>query len=470
MTVTTTAVLLVFFHIGPAALGVLHALLYKRDPRAAMGWIMACIFIPYGGPAAYFLFGINRVRARGRDMKPRFPRVGYEAGARRALPSTHGELGMRDIGLRVSGRELVSGNAVRPLHNGEGAYPAMLDAIAGARDRVFLATYIFKLDRTGERFIEALQAAVGRGADVRVLLDGFGEFYAFRNVARTLRKRGIPTARFLPPRLFPPSIYVNLRNHRKLLLVDDEVAFAGGMNISDDNLCIDGKPREVSDLHFELHGPVIAGLGNLFRSDWHFATDGSDPIVTEEPAAERGDMQCRIIPDGPDDELDALAATIHTVISAAQRSVDIVTPYFLPSRELMASLGSAALRGVRVRLVLPAENNLPYMNWANRNALAELLRWNIEAWYQPGPFCHAKVLCIDDAYSLIGSANLDSRSLRLNFELGIEVFSEDLNAALSGYVDGLVAASRPIGYDELANRRLAARLRDSAAALMSPYM
>ena len=123
-----------------------------------------------------------------------------------------------------------------------------------------------------------------------------------------------------------------------------------------------------------------------------------------------------------------------------------------------------------MRLVLPDENNLPYMNWANRNALAELLRWNIEACYQPGPFCHSKVLCVDDAYSLIGSANLDSRSLRLNFELGIEVFSEDLNAGLSGYVDGLVAASRPIGFDELANRRLAVRLRDSAAALMSPYM
>ncbi len=467
---TMTAVLLVLVHVGPAAWGVYHALLYKRDPRAAMGWIMACIFIPYAGPAAYFLFGINRVRARGQDLKPRFLHVGYEVGTRRALPSAHGELGIRDVGLRITGRELCYGNSVRPLFNGEQAYPAMLEAIAAAQERVFLATYIFLLDRTGEQFLDALEGAVGRGADVRVLIDGVGELYAFRNVVRALRKRGIKAARFLPPRLLPPSVNVNLRNHRKVLLVDQDVAFAGGMNIGDRHLSIDGKPREVSDVHFALHGPIIAQLGNLFRSDWHFATDGSDPVVDEQPGPERGDMQCRMVPDGPNDELDALAATIHTVISAARRSVDIVTPYFLPNRDLMASLESAALRGARVRIVLPGKNNLPYMHWANRNALGELLRWDIGAWYQPPPFCHAKVLCIDDAYSLIGSANLDARSLRLNFELGIEVFSEDLNGALTGFVDDLVAVSQRIDYEDLANRPLAVRLRDSAAALMSPYM
>lgn len=467
---TTTAVLLVLIHVGPAAWGVYHALLYKRDPRATMGWIMACLFIPYGGPAAYFLFGINRVRSRGQGLRRRFLHVRYEAGARRARPSQQGDLGLRDVGLRITGREVSDGNAVRPLFNGEQAYPRMLDAIASARERVFLATYIFKLDRTGSAFADALDAATQRGADVRVLIDGIGEKYAFRRVARALSKRGIRTARFLPPRLLPPSVYVNLRNHRKLLIVDDDVAFAGGMNISDSHTGANGDPREVSDVHFELRGPVIADLGNLFRSDWHFATDGRDPVATDAPGTPRGDMLCRLIPDGPDDELDALAATIHTAISAAQQTVDIMTPYFLPSRDLMASLESAALRGVRVRIVLPGRNNLPYVHWANRNALAELLRWDIETCYQPAPFNHAKLLCIDEGYSLIGSANLDSRSLRLNFELGIEVFSEDLNSTLRDYIDEVASASERISYEDLENRSLAVRLRDSAAALMSPYM
>ncbi len=467
---TTTAVLLVLFHIGPAAWGVYHALLYKRDPRAAMGWIMACIFIPYGGPAAYFLFGINRVRSRGQDLKRRFLHVGYEAGTRRSQPSAEGELGLRDVGLRITGRPATDGNLVQPLFNGEQAYPAMLESIAAARQRVFLATYILKLDKTGQAFADALEAAHLRGADVRVLIDGVGELYAFRRVARSLAKRGIRTARFLPPKLLPPSIHLNLRNHRKLLIVDDDVAYAGGMNLSDHHTLLDDRPREVSDVHFALRGPVIADLGNLFRSDWHFATDGSDPVVTETPGAERGDMQCRIVPDGPDDELDALAATIHTAISAAERTVDIMTPYFLPNRDLIASLASAALRGVRVRIVLPGENNLPYVHWANRNVLGELLRWDIEVCYQPPPFNHAKLLCIDDAYTLIGSANLDSRSLRLNFELGVEVFSEDLNTAVCDYIDQVAVDSRPLTWGELEKRSLAQRLRDSAAALMSPYM
>lgn len=465
-----TAVLLVLVYVGPAALGVYHALLYKRDPRAAMGWIMACLFIPYVGPIAYFLFGINRVRSRGKEIQHRFPHVGYEASGRPALSSRRGDLGLRDAGLRITGRELSHGNAVSPLINGDEAYPAMLEAIAGAKERVFLATYILKLDDTGREFADALGAAAARGVDVRVLIDGFGEFYAFRNVAKALRKRGVRTARFLPPRIFPPSVYMNLRNHRKILLADQTVAFAGGMNIGEDNRARGEVPREVADVHFALRGPVIAELGNLFRGDWHFATDGTDPVITEEPGEPAGEMDCRIVPDGPNEELDSLAATIRTAISTARHSVDIMTPYFLPDRDLMASLVSAALRGARVRIVLPGKNNLPYMHWANRNALGELLRWDIEACYQAGPFNHAKLLCIDDAWSLIGSANLDSRSLRLNFELGIEVFSEELSGRLREYFERSVEGSRRITWKDLENRSLAIRLRDSAAALMSPYM
>lgn len=136
----------------------------------------------------------------------------------------------------------------------------------------------------------------------------------------------------------------------------------------------------------------------------------------------------------------------------------------------MASLESAALRGVRVRIVLPEKNNLFYVQWAHSNTLAELLRWEIEAWYQPAPFCHAKLLCIDDEYSLIGSANLDSRSLRLNFELGVEIFSKALNRELREHFDTTITTSRRLTYEELANRPISRRLRDSAAALFSPYL
>jgi cardiolipin synthase len=346
----------------------------------------------------------------------------------------------------------------------------MLEAIDNASRRVMLSTYILKTDTTGNTFADALQRAVERGVDVKVLVDGIGELYSWRRSSTMLRKRKIEVARFLPPTLLPPSVYVNLRNHRKLLIADDRVAFAGGINISDDHTSINDEPRDVSDIHFELHGPVVSELVRLFCSDWYFATGNKVDVAPSDPEPETSDMHCRIIPDGPDDEIDTLAATMQTVISAAHNTVDIMTPYFLPGREVMSSLESAALRGVRVRLVLPEKNNLAYVHWAHRNMLTEMLRWDIEAYYQPAPFCHSKLFCIDRDYSLIGSANLDSRSLRLNFELGIEVFSSALNAELTRHLESVIATSRRARYEDLVDRSLSVRLRDSAAALFSPYL
>lgn len=479
---------LALLHIAPACYGVYHVLLYKRDPRSAMGWIMACVFLPFAGPLAYFLFGINRVRARARGFRRRFLAIDYEARVPGITLVSPDVPGLEQIGLRITGQALSAGNTVRVLYNGEQAYAAMLASIRAARERVLLATYIFKVDDTGQAFADALAAAATRGVQVMVLVDGIGELYSWHSPSRLLGKRGIAVARFLPLKLFPPSIHVNLRNHRKLLIVDDEIAYAGGMNISDDQTADAGRPRRVSDVHFGLAGPVVADLARVFCSDWQFATGspigrksptgpgpglvpGSGPVrLPVTMAMSPGDARCRAIPDGPDDEMDALALTIQAVVSGADTSVDLVTPYFLPSRGLIASLQSAALRGARVRIVLPGKNNLFYVHWAHRNVLTELLGWGIEVYYQPAPFCHSKLLCIDADYSLIGSANLDPRSLRLNYELGIEVFSAQLNAELRAHIDELVAGSTRLTPDELTGRSVPVRLRDAAAYLFSPYL
>jgi cardiolipin synthase len=277
-------------------------------------------------------------------------------------------------------------------------------------------------------------------------------------------------ARFLPPKLFPPNIHINLRNHRKLLIVDDEIAYAGGMNISDDQLARAEQPRRVTDVHFSLRGPVVTELAEVFYRDWQFATGVPVSAASRPASSPRGEVRCRVIPDGPDDEMDALALTIQAAVSGAGSSVEIMTPYFLPSRGLIASLQSAALRGARVRIILPGKNNLFYVHWAHRNVLTELLGWGVEVYYQPAPFCHSKLLCIDSEYSLIGSANLDPRSLRLNYELGIEVFSQQLNAELRAHMDAVIARSARVTPEELTNRSVPIRLRDAAAHLFSPYL
>ena len=460
------------FHLGPAALSVYHALLYKRDSRSAMGWIMACIFVPFAGPVAYFLFGINRVRSRAHGLRKPFYVVDNEAATKRLPVPPHAVegSGIESAGQRITGRPVTPGNEVTPLHHGDGAYPAMIAAIGEAKHRVLLSTYIMKADGVGMTFANELQAAVSRGVEVKVLIDGVGELYSLNRIAPVLRGKNVEVARFLPPKLFPPSAYINLRTHRKLLVVDNQIGFAGGMNISDDNTSADGRARSISDIHFQLSGPVVGELAEVFYDDWQFATRSNIQPPRLPETEPRGQVRCRVVPDGPNVDLDSLALTIEAAISAATRSVDIMTPYFLPNRALLASLVSAILRGVRVRLVLPEKNNLWYVHWANRNELAELLQWNTEVYYQPEPFCHSKLLCVDEAYTLIGSANLDTRSLRLNFEVGIEVFSEALTSDLRKHFEQVISTSRPVTYEELADRSIPIRLRDAAADLFSPYM
>lgn len=462
--------LLTLVHLAPATWSVYHILLYKRDPRAALGWIIVCFFIPFAGPASYFFFGINRVRSKAKNIKRSFLSVDYESGGTRPKVTLTTDTGLKAIGARITGRPTFAGNTVTTLHNGERAYSAMLDAINRAQHRVLLASYILNTDHTGLRFATALESAVERGVRVLVLVDGIGEMYSWPRASTVLAKRDITVARFLPPRLFPPSVYLNLRNHRKLLIVDQNSAYTGGMNISDDHIGSDEKPRNISDVHFALAGPIVGSLAEIFYRDWYFTT--GDFFENDELSdnGNSGDADCRAIPDGPNDELDALALTIESMISSASELVEIMTPYFIPSRELISALQAAVLRGVRVRIVLPGKNNLPYMHWANRNMLSELLKWGIEAYYQPAPFCHSKLFCIDREYCLIGSANLDPRSLRLNYELGVEVFSSKFSSELRSHFDSVIALSAPITYDQLAHRSVRIRLRDSTAALFSPYL
>ena len=454
-----------------------HALLNKRDSRSALGWMAVALALPIAGPLAYLLFGINRVRARAR----RRSRLSSAASAAPCGPDDSciavSELSdLARAGAVISGMPLRPGNRIAALRNGEQAYPAMLEAIAAAVVSVDLATYIFENNATGHRFVDALVAARQRGVRVRVLLDGMGEWYS-PGAHRRLRRGGLDVRSFNPLRLLPPNLAVNLRNHRKLLVVDGAVAFAGGINIGDRHLLAPPRCRHpVADLHFQLRGPVVADLQGVFTDTWRQAGGHlSAAVDVEEPSADTaagptGSSLCRVIADGPDETLDQLALVVQSAVSAARRSVRIMTPYFLPSRELIAGLQSAALRGVVVTILLPARSNLPYVHWATRNLLWELLHREVRVFYQPAPFNHGKLLVVDESYVLVGSANIDPRSLRLNYELGVEVFDPAFGADMSGLFDTLAAGSRPVTGAELDGRSLIARTRDALCWLFSPYL
>jgi len=456
-----------------AAWASAHALLNKRDPRSAAAWVAMIVFFPFFGAFLYALLGVNRIRMRARRLHD-LPRD-FDTSEPLSGASVPGDgfldpafLNLARLGQAVSQQAIVRNSHIEPLENGDRAYPAMIAAIQAARSSVWLASYIFEVKGAGAAFVDALVAARDRGVEVRILVDGIGDLYAWPRASASLSKRGLAVARFLPPGPRPPAFSINLRNHRKLLLVDGAVGFTGGMNIRSRHLKGQRLQPDVADIHFMLRGEVVAQLAQVFKRDWHFTTGESLELSPVEPID--GNSACRVIMDGPSEDLDKLIWMLVGAIALARENICIMTPYFAPPRELIMAIQTAALRGVKVRILLPAHNNFSFMTWAAVHAIGPLLRTGAEVAFVEGPFVHSKVFIVDAYYAQIGSSNLDHRSLRLNFELAVEVYDPEFASLLQDYFERMAKRAMPMNFRQWRARSLPRRLRDGAFWLLSPYI
>lgn len=448
-----------------------HALLNKRDPKAAFGWIALCIILPLGGPVLYYLFGINRVRSRA--QKDYDSKLNRDALTTLNDPPDTCFRPLSTVGESLTQKGLSACTQLDMLENGEQLYPAMLKAIDGAQKRVLLASYIFDYNSSGLQIADALAAAVARGVQVKVIVDGLGEMMSFPRIGRALKSRNIEFARFNPLKLIPPSLNINMRSHRKLLIVDGTLAFTGGQNIGDRHLADrQDNPHRVLDMHFRLQGKIVDDLEWAFWKDWYYCTNTkpSEPFTGSNINAADARIWSRLILDGPNKHLDKLNNLMLGVISAARSRILIMTPYFLPTFDIIGALIAAHLRGVSIQILLPGHNNIAAAHWAMQNTLRQLLETGLDIRYQPAPFVHSKLLVVDDNYTLIGSANMDPRSLRLNYELGVELFCGEVNARVSAYFVSKASQSASITLESLNQRSLPVRIRDSLAWLFSPYL
>jgi cardiolipin synthase len=265
--------------------------------------------------------------------------------------------------------------------------------------------------------------------------------------------------------------YVNLRNHRKILVVDGSVGFTGGMNIREASYLHLDTANPTRDLHFRLQGPVVSHLVNAFAQDWtHTTGEHLEGDLWCPPISPVGESTARGVSDGPDDDFEKLAWTIMAGLRAADRHVRIVTPYFLPDQVLLTALNVVTLAGVRLDIVLPESSNLRIVGWAMRAQLAQVMEYGARIWLSPPPFDHTKLMLVDEGWALFGSGNWDPRSLRLNFEFNVECYDPRLVATLDEIVAGKIEDARPLSRDELDRRSLPIKLRDGAAWLFSPYL
>ncbi len=454
-----------------------HAILMKRDHRAALMWVAFIWFSPLIGAVCYLLLGVNRIRHRAARLRGEEAKLTGQnnppAADDQPEPAGSNLASLVQLGRHVTGRPLLAGNSIQPLENGDEAFPAMLRAINEARISISLTTYIFDHDSAGESFLAALAAAVKRGVAVRVLIDDVGARYSHPPVSWALKRHGVTCAHFLPQVWFRRFAAMNLRSHRKILVVDGGTAFMGGMNIREGNLLQPQPPTKhpIRDLHFAVHGPVVAQLQAAFVDDWHYCT--GEPLAGEAwfpPLATAGAVAARVITDGPDEDLDKLNWMLHGALGAARKSILIATPYFLPDQPLIAALTTAALRGVEIRIVLPARNNLPFVHWASRAGWWQVLKPGCRLWLTDGPFDHSKVLVIDEAWSLVGSANWDARSLRLNFEINLEAYDSTFARQLIQHLETKLAAAQEVTLAKVNARPLPVRLLDGVARLFNPFL
>jgi cardiolipin synthase len=469
-----------FVVIPMAVTAAIHAALCKRESRAALGWIGIIFFVPFVGSLLYFLFGINRIQRRAtalfgdriRFSSPQPISPLTADGLRDLLPIHVRHLeSLYRIVQQISRRALFPGNQITTLYNGDQAYPEMLNAISQAQHSITLTTYIFDDDRVGSAFCKALKQAVQRGVQVRVLIDAVGGRYSWPPIYYKMRRDGITVDRFMPTRLPWRWAYMNLRSHRKILVVDGKLGFTGGMNIREGHQLSLAPRHPVQDIHFRVEGPVVHHLQEVFCEDWHFTTDEWLEGPEWFPHIESvGNMACRGISDGPDDDFEHIRWTILGAIASAQHSIRIITPYFLPDSSIINALNIAAMRGVDVEILLPSKNNLSLVQWASTAHYSLLLERGCRLYASAPPFDHTKLMIVDQAWSFIGSTNWDPRSLRLNFEFNLECYDTTLADVLYRLFVEKITNAQPISLDSLRERSWLVRIRDGFARLLTPYL
>lgn len=449
----------------------------RRQPVGTLAWIMAIVMLPYLGGVLFLLFGVNRVARRAalkQAARRQIERLLPALTQYQALP---GETFDRHtsrltrLAERVATTRPCLGNIVEIVPDTQRTFSMIEEAILAAQQSLHLEYYIWQPDRTGQRVRDLLIHRAAQGVQVRFLYDGLGSFPLNRRFLKPMQKAGIEIASALPGASLRERWSINLRNHRKIVVADGQVGFTGGMNIGDEYL---GKVKRLGpwrDTHLRLRGPAVLQLQQIFAEDWFFAT--GQQLVDDQwypQPDETGDQIAQVVMGGPDGESETLHALFFAAINEARERISLATSYFVPTPALVAALESAAYRGVKVRVMLPAVSDHYFMVLAQRGYYESLLEVGVEIYEYTTGVLHCKTLTIDGVWSLVGSPNFDSRSLLLNFEVAVAIY--DARAALQleeQFADDL-KNSRRVQLEEFARRGLAQRLVEQSLKLFSPVL
>ena len=446
----------------------IYIVLQKREPAATLSWLISLATLPYVGFAIYYIFGpqkITRHRARRRRH-----RAGLDEPAR---GSSDEAMELRTLAQASTGMAPTTAREVQLLVDGGQKYPALLADIATANDHVHLEYYIYNPDQSGIALRDALVERARAGVHVRLLVDAMGSKKATRRFFAPLVDAGGEVAWFHPSRPFLlwKRPWINLRTHRKIVVIDGRVGYLGGINITDEQ---DERLREDAyrDLHLRIEGDLVRSLQEIFVEDWAYTTRKTEfvgAVVRAMPPAAPGPIHAQLLASGPDSPWEAIHRLHVGAIHAASQRVWLATPYFVPGEAAMMALTSAALGGLDVRLLVPKMSDSRLVTYCVRSYFDELLAAGVKV-YEYGPrMLHSKAMLVDDHIALIGSANFDHRSFRLNFEASILFDDKAVATQLEQQIEREFAWAPRVRNDR-DRSLLRARLPEAMARLMAPLL
>jgi cardiolipin synthase len=451
-------------------------LLEKRSPVATLAWILALFALPGLGFVIYFMLGprklrrrrLRRLRAEQATMKPPARAIALAPEAQLTLSRELVRIG-RTVHSRIS-----VATRIDLYFTGAPTFDAIVEAIRAARHHVHVTYYIFEPDVTGTRIRDALAERARAGLEVRVLLDAIGSSKARNRRAflAPLIEAGAEVAFFNPAGLAQlVGRLFNFRNHRKLVVCDGRVGFTGGINVTDEENEIVDPNGAWRDTHVRLEGPCVAWLQLVFLEDWNYVTGDSPKSEGNFPAhSDATGPLVEIIDSGPDRDVETIKTAYFTAICAAQRRVLLTSAYFVPDEALLFALQAAAMRGVEVRVLLPRRSDSRIVSAAARSYYDDLLRTGVYVHEYTPRMLHAKTLVVDDTLAVVGTANFDNRSFRLNFEVTALVLDTKTTTALAEAFAEDLRRSEPVTTASRANLTLGARLFEGTARVLSPLL
>ncbi|MDM8350670.1 cardiolipin synthase [Pseudomonas sp. sp1636] len=454
-----------------------HAVLTVRTAQGALAWALSLFFMPYLTLLPYLVFGRSRfdayIKARRRadqQMHKAMAALNWRPWVDEALSASAAPVYQQLRALPRLGRmPCLANNQVQLLIDGEAAFAAILAALAGARKVILLQFFIVRDDLLGRRLQDLLLERAAAGVQVFVLYDGIGSHALPRYFSDKMRAGGIQVRAFTTSSGLLNRFQLNFRNHRKIVVVDGECAFLGGLNVGDEYLGHKPPLAPWRDTHVEVRGPVVACLQESFAEDWFWSSHQLPPLLLPE-AYPGGGMLCQVISSGPADPQETCALLFVEAIHSARERVWITSPYFIPDEALFSAMRLAVLRGVDVRILLPARADHRVVYAASSLYAFEALRAGVRVFrYQPG-FLHQKVMLIDNSVTAIGSANLDNRSFRLNFEISLLTFDSDFAAEAEQMLEQDFARSRELLAADYQNVHRLQQLAMRVARLISPIL